>query len=277
MKNLKRLFLLLAAATLLLCLAAPAMAAQSEGQFVLDASGTLSQADLADLNALAAEVSRRYDCGVYVVLVDDYSQYGRSVEEVSESAYKQLDLGIGEDKSGVLLLLSIITRDYDICAYGYGNYAFTDYGKTVLADQFVDNFRRNDWTGGLADYIAGCDELLLRAQNNAPLDISDSRAAPRSLRERLGVPGMFFVIVVIPCVIALIVCSVNKRKLISVHDAVEAEAYAVPGSLNIYDRADQFSHITETRVKIESDSSRGGGHGGTSVNSGGFSHSSGKF
>jgi hypothetical protein len=43
------------------------------------------------------------------------------------------------------------------------------------------------------------------------------------------------------------------------------------------DQQDMFTHTTVTRQHIERDSGSRSGGGGTSVNSGGFSHSIGKF
>ena len=271
MKTVERLLSLAAAVLLLICLAAPAMASEKEN-FIQDYSANLSPLDIPDLNAKAKEVSEKYDCGVYVVMVPNYSMYGYSVEQAAENAYKELGLGMDAEDSGILLFLSMITRDYDLCAYGYGNYAFTDYGKTVVAKAFRSDFERDDWAGGIEAYIASCDELLQRAENNNPVDIQD-----RHLGEELGFGWSVGLIVVLPCLVALIVCSIQAAKLKSVKAASQALEYAVPGSLRIYDHADRFSHVTTTRVKIESESRGGGGGGGTSVNSGGFSHSSGKF
>lgn len=38
------------------------------------------------------------------------------------------------------MLLSMEYRDYDIMAHGYGNIAFTDYGKEKMAERFLDEF-----------------------------------------------------------------------------------------------------------------------------------------
>ena len=52
-------------------------------------------------------------------------------------------------------------RDYSLIAYGSdAHYAFTDYGKTVLENGFLDDFRRDDWNSGFSDYISGCEQLL---------------------------------------------------------------------------------------------------------------------
>ena len=57
-----------------------------------------------------------------------------------------------------------------------------------------------------------------------------------------------------------------------------AEDYLVPHSMDLRVREDRFTHRTETRTRIESDSGSRGGGGGSSFHSGGgFSGRSGKF
>ena len=51
--------------------------------------------------------------------------------------------------------LSMAERDFQMLAHGdTANAAFTDYGKYIMQDEFLDNFREDDWYGGFADYIA---------------------------------------------------------------------------------------------------------------------------
>ena len=182
-----------------------------------------------------------------------------------------------------MLLLSMEDRDYALIAHGYGNTAFTDYGKDRLSDEFLDNFRRNDWYGGFADYVSYAGELLELSRGGEPLDVNSPGAGGghpsffRGLRERLGMFGTIVVIAVVSALIALIVCSIEKRNMKSVKKAESAEFFAVPGSMKLTVSEDRFTHVTETRVKVESDDDHHGGGGGTHINSGGFSGKSGKF
>lgn len=59
-----------------------------------------------------------------------------------------------------MLALSMAERDFQMLAHGdTANAAFTDYGKYIMQDEFLDNFREDDWYGGFADYIAACGPL----------------------------------------------------------------------------------------------------------------------
>ena len=254
-------------------------AAGETGQYVYDTAMLLTLEEQAALQARAEEIAATYDFGVYVFTCDDYMLYSsRSVEYAAEVIYKTFDMGVGEEKSGIMLLLSMDDRDYDLCAYGYGHVAFTDYGKRDLATYFLDNFKRNDWYNGFRDYQARCVDLLQQAKEGHPLDVSNggggsSRGGGGGRYE----PGTAIAIgLFVGVLVALIVTLIMRGKMRSVRKATGARNYAIPDSLVMTDASDHFTHITETRVKVESERSSGGG-GGTSVSSGGFSHSSGKF
>ena len=120
---------------LLMLLALPAQA--SEYRFVFDEAALLTTYEAAELDQEAAEISVRYGCGMYIVTLFDYSEYGSNVRSAAENYFLTHDLGLGSDDSGVLLMLSMLERDYALVAHGdLGNTAFTDYGKDVLSEEF---------------------------------------------------------------------------------------------------------------------------------------------
>ena len=283
----KHLIVLAAAFLLLLSLSVPAAALETE-HFVYDVDDYLDPDAVLALNDAAAELSARYGCGIYAAVFDNMSDYGYyDIESFSEAVYIESELGYTEDGDGILLVLSMHDRDYDLTAYGsFGNYAFTDYGKGVIADAFLDEFRNNDWAGGFSDYIEICGKLLNDAVNGEPLDVSygddygydygyEPARTPKSLSSRLrsSLPAGIFVGIVV----GLVYCGVLKRKMKSVKAATEADKYVCEHGVAMRTAVDQFSHTTVVRQHIERDSGSRSGGGGTHVNSGGFSHHSGKF
>ena len=272
----KKLLCLLAAVQILACAVCVPAAAEETENFVYDVAGILDTDDMLALNDAAREVSLRHGCGVYITVFADMGEYGFSnIEKFSEAVFDQWDLGIGEDRTSINLVLSMAERDYDLDAHGDAAHtAFTDYGKERLAEEFKDNFRSNDWAGGFADYIEACDYMLTRAENGDPIDVPgyNTRANTsftKKLTKSIG-PG-----VIVGVIIAFIYCGTLKSKMKSAKIAREAAAYIVPQGVRMEDQQDVFTHTTVTRQRIERDSgSRGGG---TSVNSAGHSHSSGKF
>lgn len=185
--------------------------------------------------------------------------------------------------------LSMAERDFQMLAHGdTANAAFTDYGKYIMQDEFLDNFREDDWYGGFADYIAACGRYLEANANGAPIDVelsdeTEEEYEPLSFGDKLFFAALMAFRFGLPLglIVAFIVCAVYKRQLKSVRRATEAARYTVSGGAEITAREDRFTHTTEVRtpIKTESDDHDSGPSfsGGTTVNSGGFSHSGGKF
>ena len=253
----------------------------------------------ADMEAAARAISEQYGCGVYVVTVDDMADYidPDAVTETDETgmaafteyAWDALGLAASYDSNGIMLALSMVERDFQMLAHGdTANAAFTDYGKYIMQDEFLDNFREDDWYGGFADYIAACGRYLEANANGAPIDVEPSDETeeeyePLSFGDKLFFAALMAFRFGLPLglIVAFIVCAIYKRQLKSVRRATEAARYTVSGGAEITAREDRFTHTTEVRtpIKTESDDHDSGPSfsGGTTVNSGGFSHSGGKF
>ena len=113
----KKRFVLAMVLCIALCLAfggaALASSAGNSFGYVNDAVGLLSLDEQQELETTAAQLAERYGCGVYVIIVDDYTDYTNgSTRDFAKETYINYDLGVGEDKNGILLVLSISDRDY---------------------------------------------------------------------------------------------------------------------------------------------------------------------
>ncbi len=280
----KKLFVcLLLAAALVLSLGLAAHA-ESQLDYVNDYAGLLSEESRSALNARAEEISRQYGFPVTIVTVNDYRDYVSSggIEYFAEEVFHTYGLGAGESEDGILLALSMNERDFDLYAHGdFGNYAFTDYGKEQLADTFLDNFRRDDWEGGFADYIDNCGVLVARAKNGDPVDQWIPDPPVQQERQHGMTPMKWLISLLFPGMIGGATVSGMSRKMKTAVKQTRAEEYVGRGSPHLNVHSDQFINRNVTRQVIrrqENNNNRPGGHyGGTTVNSGGFSHHSGKF
>ena len=129
----KRLFSIALCLMLLLSLCVTAHAA--DGVYLIDEPGLLTRDEAETLESRAAELTGRYGIGVYIAVVDDFTDYASDCETASEEIYLANGFGVGSEQNGILLMLSMADRDYDLCAYGTdAHLAFTDYGKERLAE-----------------------------------------------------------------------------------------------------------------------------------------------
>ena len=257
----KRVLTILLTLVLLLGLSVPVFA-ESQLWHITDDAGILTAEEDSQLEQYAEAVSWAYDVGIYIVTVDDYTDYYDDVYETAWQIYHGYTLGMEDDRDGVILLMSMDNRKFATFFYGpKAEYAFDAYGQEQLEDYFLDDFKNDDWSGGFTHFIDGCNEYLELAASGYPV-----RESPW---------GALVVIIGISCLLALVVCLILKGRLKSVRKGTEASDY-VAGSLNLKNSRDQYTHTTETRTKIEteSSSSSGGSHaesgGGGSGRSGSF-------
>ena len=275
--DMKKRFVLAMVLCIALCLTLGGTAyATSSGSsnYVIDDIGLLSADEQQELETTAAQLAERYGCGVYVIIVDDYTDYTNgSIEDFSEAMYEYYGLGLGDDRNCLLLSLSMSERDYDLDAHGsIGNYAFTDYGKEQLAQEFIDDFRYDNWFAGFRDYMSTAGQYLEVAENGEPVDVyGDSGEIDPAVST--GVNILF--IVVIPCLISLAVCGIFAAQMKTARRQTGARGYISHGGVDMRVTQDQFLYHTETRQPIPQNDNNSGG--GTTVNSAGHSHSSGKF
>lgn len=245
--------------------------------FVFDEASVLSNEQAMELNNIAKDLSDKFECGIYIALFSNMNDYGYSnIEQFSEAVFASWELGYGPEENGIVLVLSMATRDYDLDAHGnFANTAFTDYGKEQLAAQFVDDFRSNQWYLGLKEYVEYSGVMLDTAQKGKPVDIPGYQSVPVSFTSKVA--ESFFPGLVVALIIAAIRGSALKRKMKSVYAASEASEYLDRSGFQLSAQDDHFTHTTVVRQRIERDSGSRSSHGGTTVNSGGHSHSSGKF
>lgn len=256
-KRIIRLSLVLA---LMLCLSVSVFA-ESQLWHITDDAGILTESQNIELETYAENISQDYGVGIYVVTVNNYEDYYDSAYETAWQIYHAYELGEGADRNGVILLLSMDNRQFATFFYGpRAEYAFDKHGQEKLEDYFLDHFRADDWTNGIYGFLSGCDEFLSLAASGTPV-----RRSPW---------GTIAIIALASCVFSLIVCMLLRGKMKSVRMARQANAY-VSGELNVTASRDQYTHTTETRTKIEHESSSGGDSSAES--GGGGSGRSGSF
>lgn len=264
----KKLLTVLLAFTLVIGMAIPVFATQTtQTPSVLDLADLLTEQQEQELTVKAEDLAEKYQCGVYVLTLPDFKSVintSDAYEAANQIYLNQTDWGVGSDRSGVLLMLSMAERDFALMAHGYGNTAFTDYGKEELSKKFLDDFKEDDWAQGFEDYVDTCGDMLQKARSGKAVDV-DSNGRTRTY----GIVAS----IVISFLIALVVVLVLKGQLKSVAKKTEASAYITRGGVRMNNSYDHYTHKTQTRVYEKPPEKSGG----TSVDRSGSSGMSGKF
>ena len=255
---------------------------------VVDLAGVIDSNTLAELNRMADEVSEKYACDVDVVFVRSLD--GKYVVSYADDFYDYNGYGYGEDKDGILLLVSVGDREFAETTQGYGATAFTDYG---LQQYIEPNFTRylingrDDWAGAARQFITDAGELLRQAKEGTPYDYHyyDNPVVVEHEKKTVKdvAPGAALISAIIGFFSGGIPAGAMKRKMKSVEKNYGAGNYA-RGGLQMRRSEDRFLYSNVHRTPIPREEHRtgsGGGGGGSSMHfsSSGHSHggSHGKF
>ncbi len=226
---------------------------------VMDMADLLTPEEEQKLAAQALEIEEKHGVAAYVVTIEDFTAILDTwdVFEAATKFYTDYNLGYGEDKEGVLLMLSIDARDHSYIRYGPKTEdVFTNSMMIDIENKFLNEFADDYWYYGFHDYLSDTDAALTFG----------------------FLPKIGFIIIALAVGIALAafigygyysVLS-NLKKKAKAHD------YIPSGGVDIRVQNDVFTHTTTTRTRRSSDSGGGGG-GGRSSSGGGFSGRSGKF
>lgn len=237
---------------LLLC----PIAVLAQGQAVVDGTGVLTDEQCRDLQQQAEALRTEYGCGVYMAIVEDYTVYGADTDSAAWQFYQAQNW----EQNGIFLMLSLAERDYYVLAAGeHAMQVFTLRQTERMADEFLGALADNDWNGGMQAYLQAARWRLERG------------IAPR---EAALSPGKIAAIILVPLLIALIVCLVFLGQMKTARKGTLAREYMKIDESSLTIRQDIFTHCTRVVRKIETQNHSGGGGGG-----GGSSHhgSGGKF
>lgn len=268
MRTIKRLSATLMLALVLLMMAAPAFGAT---QLVYDNAGLLSQEDRAALETQAQAIGDEY--GIDVAIVTIPSMDGTSdAYECAKHYYALYGIGQGDEQSGILLLLSMQNRDYALIAHGEANNVLTDYGNEQMASSFLNYFGEDDWMGGFSDYLA-------TASDYCHAYFVEGEAVDISATHSIGRFFIFAAIIGAPLAGAFTVAALVQQ-MKTARKQTHAEFYVDRedghDGLTLTDQSDDFIY-TQTIVTHRPKPQNNGGFGGTTIDAGGFSGSSGKF
>lgn len=240
-----------------------------EGDYLIDSYGLLTEAEQAALEAMAKEVSQRQDCGVYMMVVDDFKQLNGNTDiyKANYTYYHDKSMGIGADRNGILLLLSMEQRDFSFFVYGdKTEYALNKWGQRMLENEFIDDLGDNRWYDGLEDFVQTCDEYMSLAAQGDPV-----REPPQS---------KMLLATAISSFIALLASAGLWNKNKGAQKPTGAYAY-ISGEFVLDEQLskDTFINTTVTRKIIESSSDDSDDSDSSSVarSGGGGSGRSGKF
>lgn len=226
-----------------------------DAQFLFDEANLLTADQEAELAEKLESLSHTYSTHIAIATVPGSG--GNDVGDYTRSLYASLNIGYGETKDGVLLLVCMDPREYRILSKGHT-------GVTLGVDQvdalcsFVDLYLPNGhYAAAFNSFADQCGEMLAYAQAGSPFLVGKNLA----------------ISLVIGVIAGLIVAFVLKAQLKSVRKQDTAHVYVKKGSMHVNLKRDIFlyRHVKRSRRQEREKTTSTSGSGDTAETMGGGS------
>ena len=245
----KKLFGFLLVIILILSMAVPAFAADSDAPRVVDNADLLSSNEEA---ALKREIQQmQSELSLDIVIVTTYGTGSKSIQAYADDFYDNNGYGYGSDNSGILLLLDMQAREWYMSTCGEAIRIFSDNDLDDLGERIVDDLSDGDYYEAFSLWL---EEL--------PGYVED-------YREGSSIFSNLPLALVIGLVAAAITILVMRSSMNTAKLQKGAVNYMIDGSFHLRQRSDVFLYSRVSRVPRQKNNG-----GGSSVHrsSGGVSH-----
>lgn len=259
----------------LLCVSLiPAALADSDKSIVYDREGLFDEFDTEIISGKLAELNRIY--GVDVAVVTASSLDGKTAEEYADDFYDENEIGQGENKDGILLLISESERVWAISTSGSCIDVFTDDDLDYIAGNLLPYLSDEDWSGAAISFADDCGPCLSAYEpdeGNYSDDTDDDYDYDYTPSVMYFNSVWLIGSLLVGLIVALIVTLSLKRGMKSVRMKSSAADYLRAGSFTPGRREDLFLyHTVSVTAKPKDDDNDRGGFSSTHVSSGGSTH-----
>lgn len=237
---------------------------------LVDDADLLTDEQEKELESKLDTISETYACDVAVVIEESIG--GQNPTAYADDFYDYNGYGQGEDRSGILLLVTMEERKWAISTCGDAIRIFTDAGQDYISERFASYLSDADYEEAFGTFAKLSEEFIIQGQSGEPYDVDNLPKEPMTIFSLLGS-------IVVGAFIALIVTGVMKGQMKTVRKQAAASGYVKPGSMDVTRSNDVFLYNRVTRVAKPKENSGGGGGSSTHTSSSGTSHggSSGSF
>lgn len=233
---------------------------------LMDMGGVLTDEEEEEILTLLDDLSISQSFEFVIATIDSLD--GASAESVADDLYDECNFGYGENRDGVLLLISVEDREWHISTCGYGITAFTDGGIEYIGDQMLSDLSEGNYKDAFRTFLGFANQFVSQARNGNPFE---KAVKPRKPFSQVWIP----IALVIGFIIARIIVGSMKRKMKSVQAQMTAASYIQAGSLHLTQSQDLFLYNKVERREKPKEESSGGGGSSTHTSSSGTTHGGG--
>ena len=253
-------------AIFLLCLflLCPVLTAQAANPKILDDAGLLWYGETELLESMAQNLTEEY--GMDVVILTVNSTNGTYIETFADDFYDYNGYGIGEDASGVLLVLAMDTREWAISTCGDAIYAITDFGVQALFEDMAPYLSEDEYYEAFEVYLEVLPYYFEAYENGTPIDgWAGNYQGPGSVeagtREDIVYyekEPNYFLAPVIGMILAAVVILCMRFAMNTKRPQRSAVSYLIHGTDHLRQR-DIYLYSQVRKVRKQQQSSGGGG------------------
>ena len=124
-----------------------------------------------ELETKLNQISEDYDCDIVVDIEESID--GMDPTAYADDFFDYNDYGMGEDKSGILFLITMSERKWCISTHGEAIQIFTDAGQEYMTDNFGSYLSDGEYYEGFMKFADLCEEFIIQAQSGEPYDVEN--------------------------------------------------------------------------------------------------------
>ena len=226
----------------LLCMffAIPVFAQDSR---LIDNADILNASEEVDLQNRLDSISEKYEIDVVVLTVHDIGN--KTPMDFADDYYDYHEYGYGEERDGLLLLVSMETGDWWISTSGKAIEIFDDYTIDYVGNKTAEYLSEGNYKEAFDVFADECEYYIDGELNGYPFSFGFNLTLSA----------------IVGLIVALIATSVMKGKLKNIHLKNTAGDYVKEGSMVVSISRDLYLYSTVTRVaKPKNNSSSGSTH-----------------
>ena len=268
----KKLISLLLCLVLLALLPFSVMAAENQ---VIDEAGLLFESEIRSLNDQIHTIKDEYAFDIAIVTTWDLD--GLSAQAYADNFYDEHGYGCGDDRTGVLLLVDMGSRQWYISTCGEAIFVLDDTVLEVIGEDLVSSLSSGDYYGGFEFFVYSIPKYIgVYQQGDAYNTLTPPPGQPSGyVEEDVYYPDNSYIkspliAIVIGFVASLITILIMLSTMNTAKAKHSAPDYVKQGSYHLNIQRDIFLYSRTSRTRKQQNTSSGG----SSVHrsSGGVSH-----
>ena len=225
---------------MMLCVSLTISAFAASGADIYDEADLLSTQEETQLAEKLSEIGEEVDAQIVVMTVPTSDG---SIDTFVEDVYDSMNMGYGENRDGVLLLVCMDSREYRILSNGYAGEAIGMDQIDAISDAIVSDLSDGDYADAFITFADNCAYYLDGYLNGFPFNTGKN----------------LVIALIIGVVAGVIVAFVLKKQLKSVRQQKQANVYIKSGSMQINTSRDLFLYREVSKTKKASTNSSGSG------------------